>query len=131
MRSRPSTATATSRCFGRLKVELAHDVYAPDFERTLEQPIAGAITIRPDDVLVVTEGNYLLDESWDEVRNSLDQVWFVDLADDLRHERLVRRHIEFGKSEPDARAWVDRVDEPNARRIISTRDSADLVVNGS
>ncbi len=115
----------------RLKTELTYDVYAPDFERTLEQPIAGAITVRPDDVLVVTEGNYLLDQSWTQVREALDEVWFVDVADDLRHERLVRRHIEFGKSEDEARAWVDRVDEPNARRIIAQQGSADLVVDGA
>lgn len=113
----------------RLKVELAHEVHAPDFERTLEQPIAGAITIRPDDVLVVTEGNYLLDESWTEVRETLDEVWFVVLADAVRRERLVRRHIEFGKTEADAQAWVDRVDEPNARRIIAQQGSADLTID--
>lgn len=115
----------------RLKAELAYDIYAPGFERTLEQPIAGAISIRPEDAIVVTEGNYLLDESWAEIHEALDEVWFIDLDDDLRHERLVRRHTEFGKSEADAEAWVDRVDEPNARRIIATRDSADLVVSGS
>ena len=46
----------------RLRAELDHDVLAPDFERTLEQPVAGAITVRPEDRLVVTEGNYLLDD---------------------------------------------------------------------
>ncbi len=115
----------------RLKVELDHDVYAPSFERTLEQPIAGAITILPDHALVITEGNYLLDESWTAVREALDEVWFLDLQDDVRQERLVRRHVEFGKSEAEARAWVDRVDEPNARRIIACQSSADLVVSGS
>ncbi|MCW2750962.1 MAG: nucleoside/nucleotide kinase family protein [Aeromicrobium sp.] len=115
----------------RLRVELDRDVYAPDFERTLEQPIAGAITVRPETVLVVTEGNYLLDPSWDEVRQALDEVWFVDLADDVRRERLERRHVEFGKSEAGARAWVERVDEPNARQISARRESADLVVDGS
>jgi pantothenate kinase len=115
----------------RLRVELDHDVYAPDFERTLEQPIAGAITVRPDTVIVVTEGNYLLNPTWVDVRQALDEVWFVDLADDVRRERLVRRHAEFGKSEPDARAWVERVDEPNARQIIACRGSADVVVDGS
>lgn len=114
----------------RLKVELDHDVYAPSFDRTIEQPIAGAITIRPEDVLVVTEGNYLLDDTWAGVREAVDEVWFLELEDDVRIERLVRRHVEFGKTEADARAWVDRVDEPNARLIISTRESADLLVMG-
>jgi pantothenate kinase len=115
----------------RVRVELDHDVYAPDFERTLEQPIAGAITVRPEAVLVVTEGNYLLDPTWADVREALDEVWFVDLADDVRRERLVRRHVEFGKSESDARAWVDRVDEPNARQINACQGNADVVVDGS
>lgn len=115
----------------RLKVELDHDVYAPSFDRTIEQPIAGAITIRPEDVLVVTEGNYLLDDTWAGVREAVDEVWFLALDDKIRVNRLVRRHVEFGKTEADARAWVDRVDEPNARRIISTWESADLVVSGA
>ena len=115
----------------RLRVELDHDVYAPDFERTLEQPIAGTITVRPETVLVVTEGNYLLDPTWVDVRQALDEVWFVDLADDVRRERLLRRHVEFGKSESESLAWVDRVDEPNARQIIARQGSADLVVDGS
>lgn len=117
----------------RLHHELDHDVLAPDFERTLEQPIAGALTVRPADRLVVTEGNYLLDVegAWPQVREALDQVWFVDLYDAIRVERLVRRHIEFGKSPDDARAWVEQVDEVNARRVTARRGAADLVVDGA
>ncbi len=117
----------------RLRAELDHDVLAPDFERTLEQPIAGAITVRPEDRLVVSEGNYLLDDEggWAEVRAALDEVWFVDVPDDVRVERLVRRHVEFGKPEAEARAWVAQVDEPNARRVIARQSAADLVVDGT
>ena len=35
-------------------------VYAPEFRREIEEPIAGAIPVPPDVPLVVTEGNYLL-----------------------------------------------------------------------
>ncbi len=117
----------------RLRLERDHDVLAPDFERTLEQPIAGAITVRPEDRLVVTEGNYLLDDAggWADVRAALDEVWFVDVPDDVRVERLVRRHVEFGKPEAQARSWVAGVDEANARRIIARRSAADLVVDGT
>jgi pantothenate kinase len=115
----------------RVRGELDHDVLVPDFERTLEQPIAAAITISPDVQLVVTEGNYLLDdtEPWPEIRAAMDQVWFVDLDDDRRRSRLVDRHIAFGKEPALARSWVDEVDEPNARRVIARRGSADLVVD--
>ena len=117
----------------RLHTELEHDVLAPDFERTLEQPIAGAITVRPQDRLVVTEGNYLLDDegAWPEVRAELDETWFVDVPDDVRVERLVRRHVEFGKSDAAARDWVANVDEANARRIIARQGAADLIVDGT
>ena len=117
----------------RLRTELDHDVLAPDFERTLEQPIAGAITVRPQDRLVVTEGNYLLDDesAWPEVRAVLDETWFIELDDDVRVGRLVRRHVEFGKPEAQAATWVADVDEANARRIIARRSAADLVVDGT
>lgn len=117
----------------RLRTELDHDVLAPDFERTLEQPIAGAITVRPQDRLVVSEGNYLLDDdgAWPAVREALDETWFIDIDDDVRVGRLVRRHVRFGKPEPEAASWVEQVDEANAHRIIARRSAADLVVDGA
>lgn len=114
----------------RLRDELDHDVFAPNFDRTLEQPLAGALTVAPGVRLVITEGNYLLDAEWPAVGPTLDEVWFVDVPDDVRVERLVRRHVEFGKTEAAAREWVERVDEPNARRIIARRHSASLIVHG-
>ena len=106
-------------------------LYVPGFERDLEQPIAAAIAIPPAARLVVTEGNYLLlpDGGWEHVRPLLAEVWFVGVDDDVRRSRLIRRHEEFGKSPAAARAWVDQVDEPNARLICSTREAADLVVD--
>jgi pantothenate kinase len=39
-------------------------VYAPTYDRTIEQPVAGAIAVEPAARVVLTEGsNYLLDES--------------------------------------------------------------------
>ncbi|MCD9199545.1 nucleoside/nucleotide kinase family protein [Aeromicrobium wangtongii] len=114
----------------RLRTERDHDVLAPDFERTLEQPLAAAIIVPPATQIVVTEGNYLLDDTdaWPLVRAELDEVWFVDLDDGRRRSRLVERHVKFGKDRAAAQAWVDEVDEPNARRVIARRDTADLVI---
>jgi pantothenate kinase len=105
-------------------------VYAPAFDRDLEQPVAGSIAVPPGCPLVLTEGNYLLldDDAWRPVRSQLDEVWFLDADDEVRRTRLVARHVRFGKTHAEARAWVDRVDEPNARLVAATRDGADLVV---
>jgi pantothenate kinase len=116
----------------RLRDEPDSTVTAPDFDRTIEEPVPDAITIGPEVRLVVTEGNYLLDteEPWPSIRSTLDEAWFVDLPETMRLFRLIRRHVEFGKAEDTARWWVERVDQPNARRVLARRDAADLVVSG-
>jgi len=115
----------------RLHIETDHVVYAPEFDRSREESIAGAIAVRPEHRLVVTEGNYLLasTETWPAVRGAIDEVWYCEADDDVRRQRLVARHVQFGKPEPDARRWVENVDEVNARLIAATRASADLVID--
>ncbi len=105
-------------------------VYAPEFRREIEEPIAGAIAVLPETQLVITEGNYLLlqEGSWADVGPLLDEVWYVEVDDALRLERLVRRHQQFGRSVEEARAWVEQTDEPNARRIAATRERAHRVI---
>ena len=85
---------------------------------------------RRETPLVITEGNYLLldDGPWAGVRPLLDECWYVDVDDDLRADRLVARHVQFGRSDADARRWVEITDEPNARRIAATRGRATHVV---
>ncbi|QOV40670.1 nucleoside/nucleotide kinase family protein [Streptomyces ferrugineus] len=110
--------------------EDADTVYAPGFERVLEQPIAGAVPVAPTARLVVTEGNYLLlgTGAWARVRPELDEVWFCELDEEERLRRLIARHEEFGKSHEQAVAWVMRSDQRNAELVAPTRDRADLVV---
>ncbi|WP_030323307.1 nucleoside/nucleotide kinase family protein [Streptomyces sp. NRRL B-3229] len=101
-------------------------VYAPGFERVLEQPIAGAVPVLPSARLIVSEGNYLL--LWPRVRSQLDEVWFCEPDEEERLRRLIARHEEFGKTHAEAVAWVLRSDQPNAELVAATRDRADLVV---
>jgi pantothenate kinase len=106
-------------------------VYAPEFRRETEEPIANAIPVFARTQLIVTEGNYLLlDEGpWAEVKGLLDEVWYVDVDDALRVERLTQRHQQFGRSAEEAAAWVAGTDEPNARLIAASRVRASFVFN--
>ena len=116
----------------RVRLRSPYTVYAPGFQRDLEQPIAGAIGIDRDVEVVFSEGNYLLLDrpEWREVRAQFDQVWYVECTDErLRLDRLLARHVAFGKSEHEARHWVERVDEPNARLVEQTRTRADLLID--
>ncbi|QJT05856.1 nucleoside/nucleotide kinase family protein [Streptomyces asoensis] len=105
-------------------------VYAPGFERELEQPVAGAVPVPPTARLIVTEGNYLLlgTGAWTRVRAALDEVWFSEIDEDERIRRLVARHEEFGKPHDEAVAWVRGTDQRNAELVATTRARADLVV---
>ncbi|MFE2644724.1 nucleoside/nucleotide kinase family protein [Streptomyces nigra] len=115
----------------RLREEPGDDiVYAPGFERELEQPIAGTVPVEPAARLVVTEGNYLLLDTgaWARVRAELDEVWFCELDEEERLQRLIARHERFGKTHEEAVAWVMRSDQRNAELVAATRDRADLTV---
>ena len=114
----------------RLREDEDDVVYAPGFERTLEQPIAGAVPVFRDTRLIVSEGNYLLvgEGRWAKVRPLMSEVWYVDLDAEERLRRLIERHIRFGKDESAAVAWATGTDERNATVIMATRDRADLIV---
>ncbi len=116
---------------GRLRAQPSGEiVYAPVFERAIEEPIAGAIAVLPTHALVVTEGNYLLHDAdgWAPARGLLDAVWYVEVDDDVRRRRLLERHVHFGRTEPEAQAWMSQTDDPNATLIASTRHRADRIV---
>jgi pantothenate kinase len=105
-------------------------VYAPRFDRDLEEPIAGAVRIDRDVPLVVAEGNYLLveDAPWHGIRPLLDVCWFLRVDPGLRRRRLAERHRRHGRSASAAREWVRRVDEPNALRVEAGYRRADRVI---
>ncbi|HEY8371571.1 MAG TPA: nucleoside/nucleotide kinase family protein [Pseudonocardiaceae bacterium] len=105
-------------------------VYAPEFRREIEEPVACAVPVPPSVPLVITEGNYLLldEPPWDQVRSVLDEVWFLAPDEELRLQRLVDRHQRYGRSPEEARARALGSDQANAERVARTSGRADLVL---
>lgn len=101
-------------------------VDAPGFDRTVEEPVPAAIRIEPAQRILIIEGNYLL--HWPQVAPLLDATIFVHVDEAVRHERLIARHIAFGKTPEDARAWALGPDQRNAELIASGAARADLVL---
>ena len=124
------TAAGYAHLLERLKVETDTPVYVPGFERTLEQPLAAELVVLPTARLVITEGNYLLvdDPQWTRARAAIDTVWFVAGEDSPRIRRLVARHIHFGKTSDEARAWVTTTDQRNSELVSTTLGKADRVI---
>ncbi len=109
----------------RLVAEGDHDVYVPDFDRTLDEPVAARHVVRPGTALVVTEGNYLACElpGWSEVREVVDELWYVDAEVEERRRRLVERQSAGGRTPEEAREWVRGNDMPNAEIVEASRDA--------
>lgn len=113
----------------RVRQQTEEVVYAPRFDRHLEESIGSALPIPRVAPLVITEGNYLLlDGPWQAARAQLDEVWFLAPPDDLRRAQLIARHEAHGRDAQAAQAWVESVDDANAGLIARARDRADLVV---
>ncbi|WP_104140964.1 nucleoside/nucleotide kinase family protein [Arthrobacter sp. ZGTC131] len=114
----------------RLALRDEEVVYAPDFRRSIDEPVAASIAVPAGVPLIITEGNYLLADGpqWQQVRSQLDEVWFVDTPRELRLSRLVERHMLFGMDRPAAEAWASGSDEANARLIEATRHRADRII---
>jgi pantothenate kinase len=114
----------------RLRDATEDVVYAPEFRREIEEPIAGAVAVPRDVPLIVTEGNYLLvdDGPWREVRPLLDEVWFVTTAEETRLRWLIERHIRYGRAPDAARAWVLGTDQRNAQLVQMTKARADALI---
>jgi len=114
----------------RLRAERERPLYAPDFDRRLDEPIAAGTVVPPEARLIVTEGNYLADDSpgWDQVRDLLDELWYVDTPSELRENRLLRRHVRGGRTESEARDFIAASERPNAHRIELSRAHCTRIV---
>lgn len=112
------------------RVRAGDEVLAPGFDRTIEEPVPSALRIPASARIVLVEGNYLLHDGdgWDRVAPLLDLRLVVTVDEALRHERLIARHVAFGKTPDAARAWALGPDEANARLIAVGARRADFAV---
>ncbi|RZU18590.1 ArgK protein [Kribbella rubisoli] len=114
----------------RLKESPDEQIWAPRFDRSIEDSIAASIGVPPAVTLVLTEGNYLLldEPPWTTVRTLLDQCWYVEVPEALRHARLEARHRAFGRSREEAHERTYGSDERNAHLIAATAPAADAII---
>lgn len=114
----------------RLRVRNDVVVYAPLFDRGIEESLACAVPVADDVPLIVTEGNYLLvdDDAWGATASLLDETWYVEPGEETRLQRLIDRHMRFGRSAEQAYERSHGSDQRNAELIQSTRSRADRIL---
>ncbi|MFJ7288464.1 nucleoside/nucleotide kinase family protein [Curtobacterium sp. AB451] len=105
-------------------------VWAPDFDRRVDEPVAGSIAVPQRTRLVVSEGNYLLDDTgpWAALAELFTETWFCSVDDQVRVDRLVGRHMRHGRDHEAARTWAVEVDGVNAARVAPTATRASRIV---
>jgi len=102
----------------------------PIYDRARHEPRPDGARFGPETSIVITEGNYLLldTDGWSQVRDCLDEVWFLHAERALLAERLFARHVSGGKAAEVARRKVETSDLRNADLVASGLDRADLVL---
>lgn len=106
------------------------DVYAHKFIRKYEYSLANELYIAKSVHCVIVEGNYLLIKGW-KLSQYFTEGWYITTNINQVKERLLQRHIRFGRNYEEAKDWVDTVDMVNARFIIknSVRDKSVYIKN--
>lgn len=96
----------------------------PVYDRRIHDPVDGAVEIAAE--IVIVEGNWLLldEPPWNELR--CDYSVFLRAGDRSQLERIVRRKVQGGYPEEEARIFVEHNDWPNIRRCLEHSRRGDL-----
>ncbi len=118
---------ALSQAFQRLRD--ATPFRWPVYDRTIHDPVAGALAVMPQGVVIV-EGNFLLldEPGFRELRPLADLAVFVACGEEVTRSRVRARFREGGREAADARRHLEEVDVPNWRRVMGCRAAADVVL---
>jgi pantothenate kinase len=112
----------------RFRTDTTTTIWAPEYRRSIEESVGGALEIAPEVTLLVTEGNYLLldDPPWDRIRGLVDEAWSLEPDEITRRGRLIARHEQVGRTPEEAVARADGSDAANAAVIARTAHRADV-----
>lgn len=114
----------------RVRNEIDKDHTFHIFHREIEASKADEGIVLRNTKVIVIEGNYLFSEehNWSEVFPLLDQSWFIEIDDEIRMQRLITRHIKYGKTPQEAEDWSRGSDEANAKFIAKTASRAERII---
>ena len=97
----------------------------PVYDRKIHNPIANALEVNGDILLV--EGNWLLldEPQWRDLRELADYTLSIKATPELLQERLIQRKIQGGLSRTDAAKFYETSDRLNIERILNHTLTAD------
>lgn len=100
-------------------------IHAPSFDHAVKDPVADDIPVAPTVKVCVFEGNYvaLNKDEWAEAAALMDEIWWVEVDEEVARERLVKRHVKAGiaKDVQEAGRRADENDLVNGKEISEGR----------
>lgn len=107
------------------------DVRYPLFDRNQDKTLPDAGILKSGTAIVVIEGNYLLLNTpvWRDLHDMFDATVFLCPPIEVLEKRLVTRWLEHGFSPQAAKQKASDNDLANARLVIDSSISADLILN--
>lgn len=116
--------------FISLIMRLKHDedVIYPIFDRARDLAIAGAGNVSQSVDFVLVEGNYLLFDhpDWSALAELWDFSIWIETPLDVIRDRCIARWLAHDHTPEEARVRTESNDLANARRLLSSRLSADI-----
>jgi len=114
----------------KVKNDYTSDHHFPIFHREIEASKEGEGIVLNSAKVIVIEGNYLFSDehNWSGVFPLLDHTWFIEIDEEIRMQRLIARHIKYGKTQVEAEEWSRGSDETNAKFIEKTSKRAENII---
>ena len=92
----------------KLKNQSNECVYLPIYDREIHNPVQNAIKVENDIKVIIFEGLYMI--YWNEIKELLDYIVFMDADKQSMKYRLENRKIKCGSTKIDAQQHYFKVD---------------------
>jgi len=112
------------------KDQATETLTAPVFDREQDLSIACAAEIRPEDHIILVEGNYLLCDTppWRVLNSLFDLSIALEVPREVLEQRLIRRWLDNAHTEEQAKLRTHDNDLPNADYVLQNSIAADIVI---
>lgn len=109
---------------------IAENVNWPGYSRVSHNPVPNAFKVHESHNVIIVDGNYLLSDRppFAGIKDFFDVKIYVEAPTPKLLSNLMDRQLKNGKSVEEAKAWVKRVDLPNAKMAEQSKVNADAIV---
>jgi putative kinase len=113
------------------KIKQGQSLGYPVYSRQLHDPIPDAGIIRPDQHIIILEGNYWLlqEAAWQPFQALFDATIFLTALPEKLVDGLRQRHLRGGKTIEFTQKHMNKVDLPNIERVLNHSAEAQIVVH--